>query len=143
MSVANQFNEKRTRSKVNPDNILTYDGFTAFRAPTDNDRSFGNWLAKDWKNNNIDKPEVITIENGKIYEYKYAKGSIIIRTERTDNTDGSYDITQSYEMKGELPELARLWITFTVGQAYNNLSWYGLGPWDHYPDHNCPLHTGR
>ena len=143
MSVANQFNEKRTRSKVNPDNILTYDGFTAFRAPTDNDRSFGNWLAKDWKNNNIDKPEVITIENGKIYEYKYAKGSIIIRTERTDNTDGSYDITQSYEMKGELPELARLGITFTVGQEYNNLSWYGLGPWDSYPDRKCALHTGR
>ena len=27
-----------------------------FRAPTDNDKSFGNWLAKDWKLHTMDNP---------------------------------------------------------------------------------------
>ena len=30
----------------------------AFRAPTDNDKSFGNWLAKDWKLQRLDSPKV-------------------------------------------------------------------------------------
>lgn len=29
-----------------------------FRAPTDNDKSFGNWLAKDWKLHKMDNPQV-------------------------------------------------------------------------------------
>jgi len=32
----------------------------AFRAPVDNDRSFGNWLAKDWSANNLDTPIIST-----------------------------------------------------------------------------------
>ena len=33
----------------------------AFRAPTDNDKSFGNWLAKDWKNHRLNAPVVENI----------------------------------------------------------------------------------
>ena len=30
----------------------------AFRAPTDNDKSFGNWLAKDWSLHQMDNPRI-------------------------------------------------------------------------------------
>ena len=32
--------------------------FSAFRAPTDNDRSFGNWVAKDWTHHGMATPRV-------------------------------------------------------------------------------------
>lgn len=30
-----------------------------YRAPTDNDTGFGNWLAKDWKRCKLDEPQVM------------------------------------------------------------------------------------
>ena len=59
-----------------------YRYFQAFRAPTDNDKSFGNWLAKDWKNQRLDAPqvEVITPET---------------ETQETNSTDGRARIFQS------------------------------------------------
>ena len=33
-----------------------------FRAPTDNDKGFGNWIAKDWKNNRLDSPAVSVVK---------------------------------------------------------------------------------
>ena len=35
--------------------------FHAFRAPTDNDKSFGNWLAKDWKKHGMHAPRVTKV----------------------------------------------------------------------------------
>ena len=58
-----------------------------FRAPTDNDKSFGNWLAKDWKRCGLD---TLTIP---------------MTTEQNGN-----EFTFTFEIPDSLPDLPRLGI---------------------------------
>lgn len=104
-----------------------------FRAPTDNDTGFGNWLAKDWKKNHLDSAEVIRHSDA-VSEYRYAHGSIFVTTEHEPCGDGSYILTQTYECRGELPEIPRLGLRFELPDDFEQLEWYGRGPWDSYPD---------
>ena len=104
-----------------------------FRAPTDNDTGFGNWLAKDWKKNHLDSAEVIR-HSDTVSEYRYAHGSIFVTTEEEPCGDGSYILTQTYECRGELPEIPRLGLRFELPDDFEQLEWYGRGPWDSYPD---------
>ncbi len=124
-----------------------------FRAPTDNDKSFGNWLAKDWTRYGIDKPEVKRIDdNTTEYQFSYydakkpeiapvKKGSIIVTTKVTPLDNGLIDIVQTYECRGELPELPRLGLSVNLPSQYDDVKWYGRGPWENYPDRltSCPV----
>ena len=128
----------------------------AFRAPTDNDKSFGNWLAKDWKNHRLDAPVVENIvplrdtmrADGNTHQYKvekycYEKGAIVVTTDYLTYTDGTVDIEQNYRFEGELPELPRLGLNFMLGEQYGNISWYGRGPIESYPDRKEATYIGR
>ena len=82
-----------------------------FRAPTDNDKSFGNWLAKDWKRCGLDTLNIpVTMEQ-----------------------DGN-ELTFTFEIPDTLPPLPRLGIRIELPREYEQLTWYGRGPWDNYPD---------
>ena len=89
-----------------------------FRAPTDNDKSFGNWLAKDWKRCGLDTLTIpMTMEqNGNEFVF-------------------------TYEIPDSLPPLPRLGIIIELPRDYEQLTWYGRGPWDNYPDRkeSCPI----
>ena len=89
-----------------------------FRAPTDNDKSFGNWLAKDWKRCGLD-----TL-------------LIPMTTEQNDN-----ELTFTFTIPEGLPELPRIGIVIELPRDYEQLTWYGRGPWDNYPDRktSCPV----
>lgn len=89
-----------------------------FRAPTDNDRSFGNWLAKDWQRCGLD---TLTIP---------------MTTEQEGN-----ELTFTFEIPDSLPPLPRLGIVIELPREYELLTWYGRGPWDNYPDRKaaCPI----
>ena len=89
-----------------------------FRAPTDNDRSFGNWLAKDWKRCGLD---TLTIP-------------------MTTEQDGN-EFTFTFTIPDSLPDLPRLGIVIELPRDYEQLTWYGRGPWDNYPDRkqSCPV----
>ena len=89
-----------------------------FRAPTDNDKSFGNWLAKDWKRCGLD---TLTIP---------------MKTEQKGN-----EYVFSFDVPDGLPEIPRLGILIELPRDYEQLSWYGRGPWDNYPDRkvSCPI----
>ncbi len=128
----------------------------AFRAPTDNDKSFGNWLAKDWKNHRLNAPVVENIvplrdtmrADGNTHQYKvekycYEKGAIVVTTDYLTYTDGTVDIEQNYRFEGELPELPRLGLNFMLGEQYGNISWYGRGPIESYPDRKEATYIGR
>ena len=143
----------------NLSNYLSTDQITGFltpnffRAPTDNDKSFGNWMAKDWTRYGIDKPEVKRIDdNTTEYQFSYydakkpeiapvKKGSIIVTTKVTPLDNGLIDIVQTYECRGELPELPRLGLSVNLPSQYDNVKWYGRGPWENYPDRltSCPV----
>ena len=121
-----------------------------FRAPTDNDKSFGNWLAKDWQKNNLSAPEIVLLsqreptENAseRVEEYRFANGSITVTTVTTLLKDGSVDVVQEYECKGELPELPRMGMQIVLPKSYELLEYYGRGPWDTFPDRWQSCHVG-
>ena len=89
-----------------------------FRAPTDNDKSFGNWLAKDWKQCGLDT----------LY--------MPVWTEQNGN-----ELTFTFDIPEGLPEIPRLGILIELPREYELLTWYGRGPWDNYPDRkvSCPI----
>ena len=106
--------------KPNPDMkiVLATIRPQVFRAPTDNDKSFGNWLAKDWKRCGLD-----TLR-------------IPMTTEQKDN-----EYVFTFTIPDGLPEIPRLGIIIELPRDYEQLSWYGRGPWDNYPDRkeSCPI----
>ncbi len=128
--------------------------FQAFRAPTDNDRSFGNWLAKDWSKNRIDSPEVkceslsfkdidgIVTVNA-VQKYSCEAGSIKVASTYKVYGDGTVDLEQSYTPEGTLPELPRLGISIMADKSLDNVSWYGYGPMENYPDRHEAVGIGR
>lgn len=134
--------------------ILAGSHFQAFRAPTDNDKSFGNWLAKDWTKNKIDSPKVKCIsidvketENNAVVvtqqEYAYLDGKIIVESTYTVNGDGIIDLVQTYDREGTLPELPRLGSVFIAGKEFDRVDWLGYGPMENYPDRLEASSIGR
>lgn len=118
-----------------------------FRAPTDNDKGFGNWIAKDWKRNRLDSAEIVENEPVKAtrnadgtvsvkasYTCKYIKGSIRTDYSYTVDANGSVDFKATYTPSGELPPLPCVGNTFVMPASYTNISWYGMGMQDTYPD---------
>lgn len=129
--------------------------FSAFRAPTDNDRSFGNWLAKDWTRHGIahpavepvairceqrsaDRVEVVAEER-----YRYSEGAICVKNCYTIYGDGTVDLEQRYVMEGTLPELPCLGMVWTLPRTMQHFGWYGRGPMESYPDRYRATHIGR
>lgn len=156
MAVADGVQPGKRKSKFSVLDLWEDSYFQAFRAPTDNDKSFGNWLAKDWKNQGLDAPQVEvitpetktqetdgTVSKKSVVEYRYAKGSIRVSSHYKIYVDGTVDLEQTYLPQGELPELPRLGSAFVLGEEYENLSWYGRGPWENYPDRKTSCLIGR
>lgn len=134
--------------------ILEGSHFQAFRAPTDNDKSFGNWLAKDWTKNRIDSPAVKceslkwSENDGKItvtavQKYSYAEGAINVESDYTLYGDGTIDLTQTYTPEGSLPELPRLGSAFVADKTFDTVEWFGYGPVENYPDRLEASRIGR
>jgi len=118
----------------------------AFRAPVDNDRSFGNWLAKDWKLQGLDSARVwtdsithFTRNDGALVVVvnktnQYKTGSVKSKLTYTVTADGAVDLVCSFVPIGNLPDLPRLGIALAINSDYSNLTWYGRGPQENYPD---------
>ena len=92
----------------------------AFRAPTDNDKSFGNWLAKDWSLHQMDNPRISldsfkheVREDGAVIvrvqtRNRYKEGMIVTKFLYTILSDGTIDLKTTFQPQGILPELPRL-----------------------------------
>ena len=126
-----------------------------FRAPTDNDKGFGNWIAKDWKNQGLDhlrdsvcRPCTITTTDQVVLaemgvNYKTVAGGIYTDYQWAFHPDGSIDLTVVYTPHGELPPLPCLGNTFILPKKYNRLTYFGRGPLDNYPDRHEAASIGR
>ncbi len=118
----------------------------AYRAPVDNDRGFGNWLAADWEKNGMGVPVISTEETGwrrmqdnrieitTTKRNRYINGSVLTHAVYTISGDGSIDAAFRFIPEGELPELPRLGIVLSLNGALENYTWYGLGPHENYRD---------
>lgn len=137
------------KSALSPKELMNKVSATFFRAPTDNDKSFGNWLAKDWKLNRLDTPTVVVVSNEeaedrcrRVEEYRFAAGHITVTTTLATIEGGAVDCQQEYECHGTLPELPRLGLQIALPAAYEALEYYGRGPWDTFPDRWRSCHVG-
>ncbi len=118
----------------------------AFRAPVDNDRGFGKWLAADWDKHNMHSPEVVVesaswkqSDDGSVIisvlsRNNYLNGSVITNSEYQVMGDGSIKVDASFNPEGELPELARLGVVLILSEGMEDYAWYGRGPHENYPD---------
>jgi len=128
------------------------------RAPTDNDKGFGNWIAKDWTKNLMDNLrdsiinplKVETLSDGtsvasQTIAYCALEGCVIVDYVATATNDGGIDLKAIYSQEGNLPPLPCLGITLKLPYAKqitenrklkteNQITWHGLGPMDTYPD---------
>ena len=126
----------------------------AFRAPTDNDKSFGNWLAKDWSLHQMDNPRISldsfkheVREDGAVIvrvqtRNRYKEGAIVTTSLYTILSDGTIDLKTTFQPQGILPELHRLGIAFSLSSDYNTFIWQGRGPQDNYPDRKTSAAVG-
>lgn len=120
--------------------------FQGYRSPVDNDKGFGNWLAKDWKQQGLDSlKRVVTsceiLEETKEYIKIQAIASNLSKNGNIEHDviwtiygNGNIGISNSFTPKGELPELPRLGITMSLNQDLEQFEWYGHGPYENYSD---------
>ena len=124
------------------------------RAATDNDKGFGNWLAKEWRNDSIYNPQVIHLGTKQnpdgtqtdSTKYKFANGYILLTTKLTPSplhTEGTDEVLATFTCHGSLPPLPRLGLRFRIPADYSHIEYYGRGPWDNYPDRKTSALVGR
>ena len=126
-----------------------------FRAPTDNDSGFGNWLAKEWRNNGLDKacsrlvseswqslPDgCVSLET--VMREELAQGSIVMHSVYIIDGEGNIDASHRFEEVGKLPVLPRLGVVWSFAADRQQLEWYGYGPQETYPDRLAGASVGR
>jgi beta-galactosidase len=126
-----------------------------FRAPTDNDKGFGKWLARDWReagltnlNRRVDFFGVqrvnasemkITIEAAS----RATSGGYKLKTAWSVHGNGTLDMESSFTPIGDLPLLPRVGIVMQLAQDFENVRWLGRGPWENYPDRKDSADLGR
>lgn len=118
----------------------------AYRAPTDNDRGFGKWLARDWRAAGLDKltrtveslvvsyPAKNLVRVEIVSRSAAVKGAWVHRATWTVRGDGSIDVDNRFEPTGELPPLPRIGVVMRLAPGLENFRWYGHGPGENYSD---------
>ena len=122
-----------------------------WRAPTDND--FGNDLptrADVWrqvvnnmqlKNVTTDKVSESEIAINTTYELPEVEGAVTINY----NIKGNGEITVDYNFeakKKDLPEIPRIGLKVKLPKEFDNLTYYGRGPWENYIDRKISAFVG-
>lgn len=122
-----------------------------WRAPTDND--FGNKLptrADVWrqaannmqlKNLTSEKVSESEMAVNTTYEIPEVEGAVTINY--TIKGNGEITVNYSFEAKkNDLPEIPRIGLKLKLPKEFNNLSYYGRGPWENYIDRNTSAFVG-
>lgn len=123
-----------------------------WRAPTDND--FGSGMPNKlviWREAHKN-PTVLSVDLDKKYPegllikvaYKLAQVEVPYTITYLIQNDGKINVTASIDMTGkDLPELPRFGMRLKLNGAYDNLSYYGRGPWENYSDRNTASFVGE
>jgi len=122
-----------------------------WRAPTDND--FGNNMQKRlkiWKqaglNRVVTKDSVVKVsdyESKIIFNFSLPDVESTYCSEYTVYGNGEVEVTNSFVLgKKDLPELPRFGMRLTLPAAYDNMQWFGRGPFENYWDRNTAAFVG-
>lgn len=130
--------------------ITTYPTPYFWRAPTDND--FGNHMPEElvfWKdahqnvklvNVNVGRQTAVGVPIKVHYELA---GKVPYSVTYTIKNDGSINVTASLDKTDtDTPELPRFGMRMQLAGAYDNLAFYGRGPWENYADRNSASFVG-
>ena len=125
-----------------------------WRAPVDNDFGFNMPKKfKAWKtaSQNPKFTQINLQVNGKeITKGKFKNQSVLIKTRyRIEEIGGTLEMSYTLNAKGEilvdnqlkgiatdLPKIPRLGNNLVLDNVYQNVSWYGRGPYENYQDRN-------
>ncbi len=122
-----------------------------WRAPTDND--FGNQMPQRlgfWRNAH----NLLHLDTVKVHEQ--TKDGLLIECEYRMNgvdipytvsyqllTNGAVKVTASINMQNnKLPEMPRFGMRLTLPKSYEQVEFYGRGPWENYSDRNSASFVG-
>jgi beta-galactosidase len=122
-----------------------------WRAPTDND--FGNDMPEKlgiWRSvhesrqvKNVIVGEQTTDGINIKVEYELAAIAVPYTVNYLIQNDGSIKVTASIDMTGRnLPELPRFGMRLKLTPQFDNLNYYGRGPWENYSDRNESAFVG-
>jgi beta-galactosidase len=126
----------------------------AYRAPVDNDRAFGKWLARDWKQAGLDQltrrvdsfavsqPATNVVRVSVTATSAATNGAFTHRTIWTIRGDGSLDMDNEFEVSSNLPPLPRIGVVMRVDGRFDRFRWYGRGPLENYADRKQSADTG-
>jgi beta-galactosidase len=118
-----------------------------YRAPTDNDKGFGHWLAMDWRDAGLDeatrrvdsftftqpRPDEVQIRT--VTTTSGLDGGYKLETTWMVHGDGKIEMDNDFEPFGHLPvTMPRVGIVMRLAVPLENFRWYGRGPWENYPD---------
>ena len=74
----------------------------------------------------------LTVEVDKTNQY--LKGKIHSKLIYLVFGDGTIDLSVSFKLTGDLPDLPRLGVAFAVNKDFEQFIWFGRGPHENYPD---------
>jgi beta-galactosidase len=123
--------------------------------PTDNDEGGGdrsyahNWRkagldtfkisVKDLKTNSINNG-TISVKVNSVLEFK--KGKMELNTEYMFYWDGEISVKYDLKLLDNCPLLARVGVQFAMNQSFNEIGWFGRGPFESYWDRKESAHFG-
>ena len=123
-----------------------------WRAPTDND--FGNGMPDKlaiWKDASKN-PTVVSVTMDKNtaegllvkVAYKLVQADVSYTVAYLIQNNGAIKLTASIDLTGkDLPEIPRFGMRLKLNGSYDNLSYYGRGPWENYSDRNSASFIGE
>jgi len=122
-----------------------------WRAPTDND--FGNGMPQRlgiWRSAHENR-KLISVDvakqadSGQLIHVKYELSNVSVpyTISYLITNSGAVKVTATIDMTGrDLPELPRFGMRTELPQRYENLSYYGRGPYENYSDRNFGSFVG-
>ncbi len=122
----------------------------AFRAPIDNDKAFD----RAWYQIGLDKAQPVPVSFDMTKEVDYWLVSTRVRYECRQSC--AFDVSTMYQIFGNgwikvdsviIPvgmsiTLPRIGVTLELNEKLDNVTWFGRGPWENYPDRKSSAVVG-
>ena len=126
-----------------------------WRAATDNDgvkqwtgqdkKPLGRWRAAGFDNISLRSsvPEIQQLSEGRVLvqlqhmaSCAASESAVCHRHVYTIHPSGVIEVVNTFDVNPDLPELPRLGVALTLPGEFEQLAWYGRGPWENYRDRN-------
>jgi beta-galactosidase len=123
------------------------------RAPTDNDKGFGRWLARDWRQAGLEhiersvdlfqvKNDETTVRITTAATSSATNGGYRLRTDWKISGTGDIEMDSHFEPFGQLPLLPRIGVVMQIDPTFDRFRWYGRGPFENYSDRKQAAEMG-